>query len=122
MAGALFGYCGRRGAPTVNFNIVRIRILSHNGELNRLITAALISQPFRNLLLTNPDTAVDEGYNGEIFRFTPEERELVVSIRATSLVDYARQLVKRSNGNGYKNKSIQVDRVVDRPTIFLRAW
>lgn len=96
--------------------------MSHNGELNRLITAALISQPFRNLLLTNPDTAVDEGYNGEIFRFTPEERELVVSIRATSLVDYARQLVKRSNGNGYKNKSIQVDRVVDRPTIFLRAW
>ncbi len=78
--------------------------MSTNGELNRLITAALISEPFRNLLLNNPEMAVDRGYNGEIFRLTPEEREMVVSIQATSLVDYARQLVKRCNGNGYKNR------------------
>jgi hypothetical protein len=34
-------------------------------ELSRLLTAAVISPQFRNMLLTNPDKAISSGYGGE---------------------------------------------------------
>lgn len=70
-----------------------------SGELSRLVTAAVVNQEFCNLLLTNPKLALAAGYKGEVFRLTPEEYRLILSIRATSLADFARQLAKRRNGN-----------------------
>jgi hypothetical protein len=65
----------------------------HNGrELSRLINAAVISKEFCQLLLTNPATALTIGYNGDLFHLTSEERDLILSIRASSLADFAQQL------------------------------
>jgi hypothetical protein len=74
---------------------------SFNGELSRLVTAAVVNQKFCNLLLASPTAALSAGYNGESFNLTLEERELVVSIRASSLTDFATQLTV----NGHNHPS-----------------
>ena len=61
-------------------------------EINRLLMAAIINQRFRKLLLTNPKSALEEGFQGEVFRLNPDERERLFSIRADSLSDLATQL------------------------------
>jgi len=66
-----------------------------SANLSRLITAAVINQSFRSLLLSNPEKALTTGYNGETFRLDRDERELVLSIRATSLSDFAVKVAGR---------------------------
>jgi len=75
--------------------------VSYNGELSRLVTAAVVNRKFCNLLLISPTVALAAGYNGESFHLTPEEQELVISIRASSLTDFAEQL----SGNGHNGTS-----------------
>ena len=94
---------------------MRVTQLAHSGashassdltlgkELSRLLTAAVVNQKFCILLLANPARAVATGYNGEPFDLAAEEQELIFSIRATSLADFAKQLANNSNGNGYGN-------------------
>jgi hypothetical protein len=72
-------------------------------ELSRLISAAVVNQRFCNLLLADPALALATGYSGETFRLPIEEQELILSIRATSLVDFAAQLAEGRNGNGNGN-------------------
>jgi hypothetical protein len=82
-------------------------------ELSRLISAAVVSREFCNLLLADPAVALATGYNGEAFHLAIEEQELITSIRATSLADFAQQLTisrngyngrrGHSNGNGYNS-------------------
>jgi hypothetical protein len=69
-------------------------------ELSRLLTAAVINREFCNLLLANPALAVATGYNGQSFQLASEEEELILSIHATSLADFATQLTIHGNGNG----------------------
>lgn len=61
-------------------------------ELTRLISVAIISRRFRDLLLHDPATALDDGFHGQQFSLTPEERNMVISIQAASLTDFAAQL------------------------------
>jgi len=68
--------------------------------LSRLLTAAVVNREFCRLLLANPAMAVAIGYNGEPFELAAEEQELIISINATSLADFAKQLTKNGNGNG----------------------
>ena len=76
-------------------------------ELSRLISAAVVNQKFCDLLLADPALALTTGYGGEAFRLATEEQELILSIRATSLADFALQLAKSGNsqsqGNGNGN-------------------
>jgi hypothetical protein len=65
---------------------------SYGRELARLLTAAVVNRRFCQLLLTNPETALSTGYNGESFRLASEEKDLVLSIQAQSLAEFARQL------------------------------
>jgi hypothetical protein len=60
-----------------------------SANISRLITAAVINQSFRQLLLSNPEKAISGGFNGETFRLERDEKELVLSIQATSLADFA---------------------------------
>lgn len=98
---------------------------SPNGkELSRLITAAVVNREFCNLLLADPAMALAAGYNGEAFHLATEEQELILSIRATTLADFARQLTisrngyshghnghsSYTNGNGYSSHSNGVER------------
>jgi hypothetical protein len=63
------------------------------GGVSSLIAAAVVDSSFRELLLANPAYALETGYYGQFFRLSDEERQLVVSIQATSLSDFASQLV-----------------------------
>lgn len=69
-------------------------ILPDGRGLSRLVNAAVVSQNFRNLLLNDPMKALKVGYDGASFRLAPEEQELVLSIRASSLADFAAQLAR----------------------------
>jgi hypothetical protein len=72
-------------------------------ELSRLISAAVVSREFCNLLLADPAVALATGYNGEAFHLAIEEQELITSIRATSLADFAQQLTISRNGYSYSH-------------------
>ncbi len=61
-------------------------------ELNRLLAAAVVNDRFQKLLLDHPEKALQEGYQGESFFLTQQEYDLVLSIRACTLKDFAIQL------------------------------
>jgi len=63
-------------------------------EVNRLLAAAAISGQFCRLLLDDPALALHDGFQGETFLLTEEERALITSIRSDSLADLARELVR----------------------------
>jgi hypothetical protein len=66
-------------------------------ELNRLLSAAIVSTGFRNLLISNPETALIKGYQGEKFNLTDDEYRWLVSIQATDLASFATQLLDYQN-------------------------
>lgn len=61
--------------------------------VSSLIAAAVVDSTFRELLLADPEYALEKGYSGQFFYLSEEERRLVTSIRATSLSEFASQLV-----------------------------
>jgi hypothetical protein len=63
-------------------------------ELNRLLAAAVVNTQFCQLLLDDPGLALQNGYQGETFFLSEEERALILSIRADTLTDLARELVR----------------------------
>lgn len=62
-------------------------------NLTRLISAAVVSTPFCNLLLSDPDAALATGYNGEHFQLTPTEQAVVTSLRASNIREFAAHLL-----------------------------
>ena len=62
--------------------------------LSKLFEAAVVSRQFCQLLLNQPETALQQGYLGNTFELTTAERALIVSIRANSLSDLAQQVTK----------------------------
>jgi hypothetical protein len=61
-------------------------------EISRILTAAVINENFRKLLLANPDKALSMGYHGEPFHLAKEERSQLIAIRANSLAEFAAQI------------------------------
>jgi hypothetical protein len=62
-------------------------------NLNRLISAAVVSPRFRHLLFSDPIAALAAGYNGESFTLTPAEYAAVTSLRVNTVRDFAAQLL-----------------------------
>lgn len=62
------------------------------GEISRLLTAAVVNRGFRDLLLSSPARALEKGFNGEKFSLAQREKELILSIQAGSLSEFAQQL------------------------------
>lgn len=62
-------------------------------EFSRLTAAAVVSAKFRQLLLSNPAQAIAAGFQGETFHFSPSERQLLLSIKARTLEEFALKLV-----------------------------
>ena len=73
---------------------------NNSSSISRVFAAAVVNQQFRDMLLQDPNTALQKGYLGENFSLSKEEKDLIVSIRANSLSDLAKQ-VNRSLGNNY---------------------
>jgi hypothetical protein len=68
--------------------------------ISRVFAAAVVNKQFCSMLLQDPQIALKEGYLGELFSLSREERDLIVSIQAKSLSDLAKQ-VNRSLSNSY---------------------
>lgn len=66
--------------------------------LSRMFAAAVVNQQFCHTLLHDPCSAIQNGYLGEIFSLSNAEEDLIISIRASSLSDLAKQ-VNRSLSN-----------------------
>lgn len=62
-------------------------------QLSKLFEAAVLNSQFRQLLLKDPEVALQQGYLGNSFDLTPEERSLIISIQATSLPELAQQVL-----------------------------
>lgn len=67
--------------------------------LSRVFSAAVVNKQFCELLLKDPQKALSRGYLGESFLLSKEEFDLILSIRASSLSDLARQVNRYQNGN-----------------------
>ncbi|MCC6457158.1 MAG: hypothetical protein IT328_19545 [Caldilineaceae bacterium] len=63
-------------------------------NLNRLLSAAVVSPRFRRLLLSDPVAALAAGYNGENFHLTPVEYAAVTSLHVSTVRDFAAQLLR----------------------------
>lgn len=71
-----------------------------NGEIGRLVAAAVVDEDFRKMLLTNPAAALESSYGGETFHLSDEEKDLVMSVKEPkSLPDFASQLAKNYQKN-----------------------
>ena len=81
-------------SPTVYYG--RPAVKPNDRELSRLITAAVINRGFRQMLLDNPKQAMELGYKGETFALDMEEQDLISSIQAGTLAEFASKLVKQT--------------------------
>ncbi len=84
--------------PTYQFDNTQIG--ENSNGLSRVFAAAVVNRQFCDLLLRDPQEALQKGYLGETFPLSKEERDLIVSINAQSLSDLARQ-VNRSLSTQY---------------------
>ena len=66
---------------------------NNSSELSRVFAAAVINKQFCDLLLNDPEQALEHGYFGEPFLLSRDEQDLIVSIRVQSLADLAMQVV-----------------------------
>lgn len=73
--------------------IISTQATGPHPEVTRLLAAAIVNRQFRHILLSDPNQALDRGYQGEKFIFTRNERDLIISIQANSLPELAGQLV-----------------------------
>jgi hypothetical protein len=71
---------------------VKISPISASNGLSRIFAAAVVSRQFCRQLLQDPTHALQNGYLGETFNITDEERDLIISIRAETLSDLASQI------------------------------
>ena len=60
--------------------------------LHRLFAAAIVSDQFRETLLSKPDEALANGYLGQTFSLTDREKTIIKSIRADTLTDLAQKV------------------------------
>ncbi len=65
----------------------------HSG-LSGLFAAAVVSQSFRDMLLSDPEKALRQGYLGKGFGLSQADTDLIVSLNAKSLPDLAKQVVQ----------------------------
>jgi hypothetical protein len=76
----------------------RLRPMTHSNGLNRVFAAAVVNRQFCDMLLKNPQEALQKGYLGETFTLTPEENALIASIQANTLSDLAKQVYGSLSG------------------------
>jgi hypothetical protein len=76
---------------------LRNQSVDRNG-LRRLFAAAVVSDQFRATLLSKPDEALANGYLGQAFLLTDQEKTLIKSIRADTLTDFAQKVNRALKG------------------------
>jgi hypothetical protein len=74
--------------PTFNLHASR----SQRAGLQRLFAAAVVNDQFRETLLRRPEEALANGYLGQPFLLTDQEKTLIKSIQADTLTDLAQKV------------------------------
>jgi hypothetical protein len=69
-------------------------VYRYHGEISRVLTAAVVNEGFRKMLLSNPEVALTKGYKGESFHLSTEEHSHLANIHASSLTDFASQIAQ----------------------------
>jgi hypothetical protein len=64
----------------------------HDREYSRILSAAVVNEKFRKLLLTNPEMAIRNGFGGEAFHLAKKEADQLSKIHAVTLADFAAQI------------------------------
>ncbi|MEP6894023.1 MAG: hypothetical protein ABI986_00315 [Chloroflexota bacterium] len=72
-------------------------VAAHRG-LHRLFAAAIVNDQFRETLLSKPEEALANGYLGQTFPLTDQEKTLIQSIRADTLTDLAQKVNRALKG------------------------
>ena len=70
------------------------RTLIERKEYSRILSAAVINNGFRKMLLDDPIKAISKGYSGEHFHINHNEKNRLSSIHASSLADFAKLLTQ----------------------------
>jgi hypothetical protein len=66
--------------------------ISGDEEYSRILSAAVINEHFRQMLLNDPIKAIVNGYCGEQFQINSDDRVRLSAIKAATLADFAAQL------------------------------
>ena len=66
--------------------------------LHRLFAAAVVNDQFRETLLNKPEEALANGYLGQTFVLTEQEKSILASIRAETLADLAQKVNRALKG------------------------
>lgn len=75
-----------------NISFPTLKVTPRNQEISRLLSAAVISNQFRSMLLCDPVSATARGYSGERFSLENKDIEKLGTIRAETLTEFAAQL------------------------------
>jgi len=67
--------------------------------LHRLFAAAIVSDQFREILLRKPEEALTDGYLGQTFMLTDQEKLIIESTRADTLTDLAQKVNRALKGS-----------------------
>ncbi len=67
-------------------------VLQKEREYSRILTAAVVNEKFRKLLLTNPGMAIKNGFGGEAFHLGADEANRIAAIQVSTLAEFARQM------------------------------
>ncbi len=67
-------------------------VVQQDREYSKILSAAVINEKFRKLLLTNPGVAIKKGFGGEAFNLGSEDTRRISSIRVATLAEFARQM------------------------------
>ena len=73
--------------------MMMVNLVYPHHEISRIMTAAVVNRHFRQDLLNNPRGAIENGYGDETFLLEEEQTERLEKIRATSLEDFATQVI-----------------------------
>ncbi len=63
-------------------------------DLDRLVCAGVVDEQFRALLVRDPLRAVEEGFYGEVFHLTEEERTLLANIHVSDFDEFVREIAR----------------------------
>jgi len=77
-------------SPAVSFEY-REPVVQRSG-LHRLFAAAIVNRQFRETLLCEPESALANGYLGQSFYLTDQEKAIVKTVRAKDLTDFAQKV------------------------------
>lgn len=65
----------------------------------KILAAAVINKQFRDQLLSNPLSALENGFGGQRFQIGSEMKARISTIRAKNLADFTMQFTQQFNTN-----------------------